>query len=336
MAKRTDVIQERHHWMDLARILACFAVIIIHSQGNTLADRTVDSLCRWAVPVFIMISGTNFLKKDREISITKMWRKYILPLFVVFLTWSLLYAVWTSYVDVKALNFEFAKTVVINTLNGHYHLWYIWMTIGLYAVTPFIKKITDNCNQKELIYYLSVAFVYLSFVFIVEFYPFSNFASLAIDLRITMVSGFLIYFVGGYTLSQLEYNKRITVLMIAVGILSATGEICFAVFDINYNINSYFTPFSIGISFSIYWILSRFTENFCRKFDNLLRNLSEKTLMIYMGHPFCISILKKVFALNNYGLPTTLAVATVSFFICLAFSYILSLTKITKKLFVGK
>ncbi|MBR3300706.1 MAG: acyltransferase family protein, partial [Clostridia bacterium] len=179
MEKRTDALSERHSWMDLARILACFAVILIHSQGNTTADAIAVHLCHCAVPVFVMISGTNFLKKDREMSVTKMWKKYILPLAEVFFTWSFLYAIWTSYADTKALNFEFVKTVFINTINGHYHLWYIWMTIGIYMVLPFIKKFTDNSSKKELIYYLSLAFAYLSLVFMVEFYPFNSFASLA-------------------------------------------------------------------------------------------------------------------------------------------------------------
>ena len=159
---------------------------------------------------------------------------------------------------------------------------------------------------------------------------------MALDLRITLVSGFLIYFVGGGTLSRLDYDKRITVFMIALGVICAVGEIIFVIFNIKYEVNSYFTPFSIGISFSLYWLLSRFSENFCQKHKKILQILSDKTLTIYMGHDFGIVIIKKVFSLKEYGILSALAISFGSFVLCFAVSYILSLNKVTKKLFVGK
>ena len=37
MEKAKTNIENRHYWMDLARILACFAVILIHIQGTDTA-----------------------------------------------------------------------------------------------------------------------------------------------------------------------------------------------------------------------------------------------------------------------------------------------------------
>ncbi len=339
MVEKSTAIDSKTHyyWMDLARTLACFAVILIHAKGNEkLGNRLITQICHSAVPIFVMISGTNFLNKNREISIRKMWKKYILPLAIVFLVWSFLYAVWNSYINVGAVNFGFAKNVVINTANGHYHLWYIWMTMGLYAVTPFIKKFTDNSCKKELLYYVLLAAGYILLNFLVCFSPFNNFESLSLDIRLTFVSGFLIYFVGGYFLSLLPKNEKITLLMIAIGLLSIISDIIFAVYDVKYDVNSYFTPFSIGLSFSIYWILSRYAEKFCEKYRKIFMFISGKTLPIYMMHVFGIEIVKKLLSLENYGVGITVLVSVLTFILCFIVSYLLSLNKVTKKLFVGK
>lgn len=330
-------LNKRHYWMDLARILACFAVIAIHANGNEkIGNSVLGIMCHSAVPIFVMISGTNFLKHEREVSISKMWKKYIMPLFIIFVTWSVLYAVWNSWISIKAFNLEFVSNVIINTVNGHYHLWYIWMTIGLYAVTPFIKKITDNSSQKELFYYVLLAFAYFLLNFLVCFYPFNNFASLALDIRLTFVSGFLIYFVGGHFLSLLPNSKKITLLMIAIGLLSVIGNVIFAIRNIKYDVNSYFTPFSVGLSFSIYWLLSRFAENFCQKHSKILMFVSRQTLPIYMMHVFGIEVVKRMLSVKDYGVGITLLVSLITFVICFAVSYLLSLNKIIKKFFVGK
>ena len=55
-----------------------------------------------------------------------------------------------------------------------------------------------------------------------------------------------------------------------------------------------------------------------------------------MAHDFGIALIKKVFSLENYGLLMTIAISLGCFVICLAVSYLLALTKITKRLFVGK
>ena len=66
--------------LDILRILACIAVITIHTAGSIdyhgLAEpgsfdwifgETLDALSRWSVPIFAMLTGVFFLnpKKDQ-------------------------------------------------------------------------------------------------------------------------------------------------------------------------------------------------------------------------------------------------------------------------------
>ena len=86
-------------WIDAARIMAIFGVILIHVSapifGDNRSDATTilivnafDSLSRASVPLFAMISGTLLLQKQPSfVSIKNRILKVAIPLFF----WSLIY-----------------------------------------------------------------------------------------------------------------------------------------------------------------------------------------------------------------------------------------------------
>ena len=69
---------QRIAYFDVLRILATFAVIVLHLSAQHWADTDVhtrawqafnlyDSAVRWAVPVFVMISGSLFLSGSQSL-----------------------------------------------------------------------------------------------------------------------------------------------------------------------------------------------------------------------------------------------------------------------------
>ena len=65
-------------YADLLRIIATFAVIVLHVSVSKWYESPIreynwqmfniyDSLVRWSVPVFVMISGMFFLNPNKEI-----------------------------------------------------------------------------------------------------------------------------------------------------------------------------------------------------------------------------------------------------------------------------
>lgn len=91
--------------MDALRIMACFMVVLLHTsdyfmQPSNFADFNVGTwklacaynvTTRWAVPVFVMISGVFMLKKD--IPLTVLYKKYIWRLSLLLLLWNIIYKV---------------------------------------------------------------------------------------------------------------------------------------------------------------------------------------------------------------------------------------------------
>ena len=94
---------------------------------------------------FFMISGALFLKVD--IPILKIYNKYIKRLFIHLLIWSEIY----SYSKIKLSKINLKKVVNL-IIEGHYHLWYLFATIKLYAIIPFSREIARN--EKLLKYYI--------------------------------------------------------------------------------------------------------------------------------------------------------------------------------------
>lgn len=75
---------KRVGYFDILRIVSIFFVIVIHvtSVGLRLCETAtptwnvnwlLNSVSRWAVPVFFMVSGALFLDPRRELSIKKLY-----------------------------------------------------------------------------------------------------------------------------------------------------------------------------------------------------------------------------------------------------------------------
>ena len=93
-------MEQRINFLDYLRVFAIFFVVMLHASTQNWCSTDVnsfawqvfniyDSLSRWAIPVFVMISGALFI--PRKISLSKIFKKYILRLVISLVFWSLFY-----------------------------------------------------------------------------------------------------------------------------------------------------------------------------------------------------------------------------------------------------
>ena len=151
--------KERSVYFDWMRIIAAIAVIAIHCCGKgslgvtSFEWRTINfynCLVQWAVPVFVMISGSLFLSRHR--SVRQIWIRNISRLVTAFLFWSALYAA-VGYDSDRG-----PKGFVLDLITGHYHMWFIYMIAGLYMVVPFLEKIAADRTLTS--YFLLLGFIF--------------------------------------------------------------------------------------------------------------------------------------------------------------------------------
>lgn len=226
---------DRTVYFDYLKVFASFAVMILHisAQNWYITDvngsawqiyNLFNSMVRWAVPVFVMISGALFL--NRNITLKKIYSKYILRLVIAFAFWSLIYAIF--------INGSVANRIE-SFIVGYYHMWFIMMIAGMYACIPFIKPIAGKAGI--CIYFLVLSMLF-SFV-IPEFMTLANdFGNRAIikgadaigqnlrNMNMYMVLGYTGYFVLGYYISNISLRKILRILIYFLGIcgfLSTAG-----------------------------------------------------------------------------------------------------------------
>ena len=216
-------------WLNSLRLIALYAVIVLHATAPLLAEQVKTStfnwwtadvfnaLVRFAVPVFVMITGALLLHKDYEVIgfLKKRLGRVVIP----FLFWSLIY-VWYSWyneelVFTKDIGFDTKTVLHLLKYGSSYHLWYVYMLIGLYFFIPVLSKFVRHATDKEILYFLLVwlAVMLLTQPYISRFNP-------AVDMH--YFAGFAGYLVLGHYLTFKEFDiKRLALWGALLFILSA-------------------------------------------------------------------------------------------------------------------
>lgn len=216
-------MRERIVYLDVLRVICSFFVIILHVASQNWSSTDVhsfawdvfnfyESLTRFTVPVFVMISGSLFLNNRIDIGIKKLYKKNVLRLMIVYLGWGFIYA---AYLHIGSWNG--IKNFVIDVINGYYHMWFIPMLIGLYVLVPVLRKIT--ADQKVMKYFIIISVfwgfmvpVALKFPIISKFDYFYN------NMNMYFQLGYVLFFVLGSYLLERDFG-RLTKYIVVGGIL---------------------------------------------------------------------------------------------------------------------
>ncbi len=225
-------------WLDILRISSILAMVFLHTftgnfQGADSAWRVADpatldwqilnifdSLVRFCVPAFCMISGVLFLDPAKDQPIKKLFSKNILRIAVSFAVWSGVYAVAGIVLRGEALGFGALAGAVKNTMFGHYHLWFLLMLIGFYLVVPFLRHIAAD---KTLSFYFLVLCFVCHFLenAVMLVTPLANFVEIQSNkLSLGFVGGYVGYFMLGNHLYRYPPTKGVRHLLYAAGVVS--------------------------------------------------------------------------------------------------------------------
>ena len=142
-------------YLQWLRALGAVAIVLLHAVRSVeLVDELeatvpalvraetlgVAILSRWAVPVFLMMSGALMLDPAREMPPRKLAR-HIWRIVFVLATFGFAFCVMEVAYDAKTVDARVLVVAFANLLRGHSwdHLWYLYATLGLYALTPFLR-----------------------------------------------------------------------------------------------------------------------------------------------------------------------------------------------------
>ncbi len=224
-------------WLDLLRVFASCMVPLTHlcsNCWNLVEVRSADfvamnfysAMCRWIVPVFVMISGAFFLNPSKPCDPKKIFTKNVVRMATAFLFWSFLYALqWTLFRPhaQNATVQPFSKKFFLNELIiGEYHMWYLYMIALLYLITPLIRVFTDNATKKQMEAFMALSFVFVNVIPMILKIPFFKqftFSDVYGYLNIGYIGGFTGVYVGGQYMVRYPFRKKIRYMIYALGVL---------------------------------------------------------------------------------------------------------------------
>ncbi len=159
----------RMYYGDAIRIFGTIAVVIGHVADLRLFDTHVldrnwwvcniwDSLTRWAVPVYIMLSGALLLDPTRVEDPRDFYRKRLTRIGVPLVFWTAFF----MWFDVKYTQWAPSWTAAwLNLALGkpYVHLHFIFRIAGLYFFTPMLRVWLRHTNRNMQYWTVGMAIV---------------------------------------------------------------------------------------------------------------------------------------------------------------------------------
>jgi len=220
-------MNKKLYWIENARTAALISVILLHVAGQGLYSKTPVPAPAWVVaaffesfrfgvPVFIMITGALVLSK--EIEVVQFYKTRFHKIVLPFITFSLIYIAATFGIE-KLISEGLTQDLIWYTYKGFingafYHLWYVYLLINLYVITPILQIIIKRLDKKNLEILLGIWLIYIiSYGY--------NSGGLFDNKLIMNFLGYTGYYISGYyVLKYLKPSRLLGILLFTAGLLS--------------------------------------------------------------------------------------------------------------------
>lgn len=348
MEKSMKVCKERNPALDIIRIIAVIAVVMIHVSVNYTATfdtssaefiwaNIFGSMSRLGVPLFVMVSGALMLDEDKNVEFNLVLKK-VKTIACLLLFWSAVYCIAyriaLPLMKGEAIN---SYDIVSSLVLGHDHLWYLYMTIGLYLSTPFLRSFVKKDNKHLVLLFIGIALV-------VQFtLPMLNGLSLVwkdVSYCIKFIEkfdmgffgGYIAYYMLGWYVVHIGVKHKLPIYIF--GLLSLLAIVLYAQKTKDFG-NAY-SPMNIFVlmySFAVFTLLnSNIRINMKNKTKKIIASLSNLSFGVYAIHLMCQTVVSGFLGLL---MPSSVSMLILSFvltsLLSFAVSFIASKIPIIKK-----
>jgi len=240
-----------------------------------------------------MVSGALLLNPTKTESLSAFFNKRFSKIAVPFITWSVFYLIWRAWLirDIASLGQGIALF-----LSGpvYYHLWFMYLIIGLYLVTPILKEYVQRASQETLTYFMVIWAVWVALAFMGWF-------NIHVGIEIYVVAGYVGYFVGGFYFSRITISRRQMWLLLLIAflcwIITMLGSYITSVTrsPIDGYFYDYFSPPIVVMAICTFLLVRNLPDERIARLPETTRNaiiyVAEASFKIYLIHAFILDIL---------------------------------------------
>ncbi|MDZ7933607.1 MAG: acyltransferase family protein [Emticicia sp.] len=333
-------------WISNLRVFATLTVIMLHCAAGGIylmgkipnswwwICNTTNTFGRFAVPIFVMLSGYLLLGKYKNLIdfLTKRFSRIFIP----FLLWTIIFMLWGNYFGIilaEKTKFEFVdilKKILTGGAGGSGHLWFVYMLMGLYLFSPIISRWITQATDQEIKFFLIMWFVACTI------YPyFEKFLGIKINFEIRYFSGYVGYFVLGYFLGNLPINfspKKVGFIALIVFLISWLTA-CIGIYYSTLNnhklyessLFDYLSPSVILMSISAFLTFKNLLN--IEILPTFVAQLDKFSYGMYLMHLIPMKTLSRQYQINFKWIHPSIGIATqfiLTTIICYAVIFILS------------
>lgn len=326
--------RQRNISLDITRIIAIAAVIMIHVSARFVTSNELgslefvwgnifDSISRIGVPLFIMTSGALLLDEEKQFSIKDLFSRRLPQIVFLLIAWSAIYAVGYN-IAIPLLKGESIsiKSFVGSFALGHYHLWYLYMQIGLYLALPFLRAIVCKKNKNLVLLYLVISLLTQFTIPVIkavslQFDFFAHLVTLLEKFQLGFFNVYVSYFLAGWCIVHVGISKKNKFALYGAAILSLLVMIVYVNFTKDYN-NAYANSGVLVFVYSaaVFLVINTINEIKIKKANGIVSILSKSSFGIYVVHVVLLDVINRL-------LPKTL-VASIYMLVCWTLTFAVS------------
>ncbi len=348
----------RELYAELLRIVAAFTVVFQHTVTSVWYDVPVDtgdffalnflnSLSRFGVGVFIMISGAFMLSPKYPHSPQKILKKNLTRILILLVAWVCVYGVVDAIREGVRNGLGIGESVV-NILAAPLdlfvapptHLWFLYAIAGLYVITPALRVFTEHASKHMVLYVIAIFFAFGLVIptanhLLAKLAHFHMYQNIGIRGATTFAGFYLTgFYISQYGLGRIARRVLYGLALISWFIAFFYSTYFSLVKDApNEFFFGNFRPMTFLIAAAVFcFFRTRYGER--RTSDTRILDISKCMLGVYLLHPMFIKIFYglKLSLLEPHPLITAPLMAVVFFMLSLGAVFLFRLIPGVKKI----
>lgn len=329
-----SVSKGKIEYLDVLNVIAMFAVVMLHANGcfwTYSTDRywfeanIIESVMYFGVPVFFMISGATLLDYRERYSTKDFFIKRIKKTVIPFLFWSL-FGIFFNIVRGSLDASEVTWQYVVKGISSTSIVAVYWFFIPLFCVylsIPLFAAIPKENKKSIFAYMVAIAIFFNSLVpflaYFFEWMPYNG------SMKIDASSGYIIYLLLGYILSNIDIKFVFRVIIYVLGLVGlgihaiGTYKLSNRYGGINRDFKGYMSVQCIIYSVSIFLLIKYLSPYILKSkiIKSIIDFVKKYTFGIYLLHWFVMTAINRIFNLDIYSLKYRLIMPFIIIAVCI-------------------
>ncbi len=310
-------------FLDFLRACTPLAVVALHVLGafeptniNSIdfyVEKIILGALCFAVPIFLMISGSLMLDPAKSFDYRKFFKKNVTRIFLILVVWILVFACLQIFFKPNALEGHNPLGFIILSFSKYrfYHLWYLVPLLALYLLTPVLRKVAANERLLEYVLMIGIVFGFAlpSAVFLLKVafqngingYPSSlietmvNHKNIVVQIGNFLGIGYAVYYLLGYYLRVKDFKpieRKIIYIFGLVGLVVA-GLLFPVMLRFNGEVTNEtvsLSPWIMALAVAIFVFIK---QRYARRKSNpkIINFMAKYSLGVYLTHPIILNFI---------------------------------------------